>query len=127
MPKKNKTILKIFLVTLIFLVLDWIIHVLGILPRLAELPSYYFIFKFFLLIPFLFILTKFFNFKINKIEDIWIISIVSALVLQIRYMFFLNLYDLGINVLMIFFHFLMILGAFFLIKSKIFRKTFKLK
>ena len=95
------------IVTLIFTALDYIVHVIGILPEIPALPEGYFIFKVIALPLILVFLSTRANFKGFLIYPL------VAVILQVRY-YFLDIYDVNINIMMIVIHYLaIILSVYF--------------
>ncbi len=97
------------LITFIFTVLDYIAHVMGILPVIAELPTLYFIFKLIALPLTLIILVNRFNLRGFSL------CIAAAILLQIRY-FLLNIYSTQVNILMIVIHYFLILISIMIVR-----------
>ncbi len=106
----NKTNVKIaVIVTVIFTILDYIAHVLNILPEIAQLPQSYFIYKIIILPIVLYILLE------RKIKsEFWICSL-GALSLQVRY-YFLGIYDIKTNLIMLVVHYVLIRISFIIYK-----------
>lgn len=97
---------KIIIVTVLFLALDYISHILGILPGPAALPQYYFIFKLILFPIAVYILAN-----LIKMKEGILLYALSALILQVRY-YYLGIYDMQTNLIMMAVHFAFIFAAF---------------
>ena len=101
------------IITLIFTLGDYLIHLFGfILPGLETLPDFYFIFKLIALPITLLILVN--RFKLKTFA----LCTVAAVLLQTRY-FLLGTYDITTNILFIVVHYVLILIAIKLYESRV--------
>ena len=81
-----KSIKTLAAITILFTLLDWMVHNFELLPKIV--PDYYFIFKLIALPVFIYLIVRY----IPKLSnDKWLFSIILAALLQIRY-FYMNIY-----------------------------------